>query len=137
MMGNILNGPLISIVMPSYNSEATIEESIRSVLQQTYLNWELIISDDSSIDKTVEIIHEFIANEPRIILIQHSENRGAGFSRNDAISKARGKYIAFLDSDDIWHEKKLEIQIRFMSERKLALSYTQYQKLIWRGLKAK
>ncbi|MBQ5009030.1 glycosyltransferase family 2 protein, partial [Klebsiella pneumoniae] len=75
-----------------------------------------------SIDKTVEIIHEFIANEPRIILIQHSENRGAGFSRNEAISKARGKYIAFLDSDDIWHEKKLEIQIRFMSERKLALS---------------
>ncbi|WP_323128949.1 glycosyltransferase family 2 protein, partial [Klebsiella pneumoniae] len=70
----------------------------------------------------MEIIHEFIANEPRIILIQHSENRGAGFSRNEAISKARGKYIAFLDSDDIWHEKKLEIQIRFMSERKLALS---------------
>ena len=93
MMGNIMNGPLISIVMPSYNSEATIEEAIRSVLQQTYLNWELIISDDNSIDKTVEIIHEFIANEPRIILIQHSENRGAGFSRNEAISKARGKYI--------------------------------------------
>lgn len=137
MMGNIMNGPLILIVMPSYNSEATIEEAIRSVLQQTYLNWELIISDDNSIDKTVEIIHEFIANEPRIILIQHSENRGAGFSRNEAISKARGKYIAFLDSDDIWHEKKLEIQIRFMSERKLALSYTQYQKINMEGVKGK
>ncbi|HBA7972700.1 TPA: glycosyltransferase family 2 protein, partial [Escherichia coli] len=120
-----------------FNSEKTIQAAIESVRAQTYSSWELIISDDNSSDSTVEIVEKNVLYEPRIILIQHSENRGAGFSRNDAISKARGKYIAFLDSDDIWHEKKLEIQIRFMSERKLALSYTQYQKINMEGVKGK
>ncbi|EFE7730845.1 glycosyltransferase family 2 protein, partial [Escherichia coli] len=124
-------------IMPSFNSEKTIQAAIESVRAQTYSSWELIISDDNSSDSTVEIVEKNVLYEPRIILIQHSENRGAGFSRNDAISKARGKYIAFLDSDDIWHEKKLEIQIRFMSERKLALSYTQYQKINMEGVKGK
>ncbi|EEV5967242.1 glycosyltransferase family 2 protein [Escherichia coli] len=129
--------PAVSIIMPSFNSEKTIQAAIESVRAQTYSSWELIISDDNSSDSTVEIVEKNVLYEPRIILIQHSENRGAGFSRNDAISKARGKYIAFLDSDDIWHEKKLEIQIRFMSERKLALSYTQYQKINMEGVKGK
>ncbi|EFL6936721.1 TPA: glycosyltransferase family 2 protein [Escherichia coli] len=132
-----MNIPAVSIIMPSFNSEKTIQAAIESVRAQTYSSWELIISDDNSSDSTVEIVEKNVLYEPRIILIQHSENRGAGFSRNDAISKARGKYIAFLDSDDIWHEKKLEIQIRFMSERKLALSYTQYQKINMEGVKGK
>ena len=132
-----MNIPAVSIIMPSFNSEETIQAAIESVRAQTYSNWELIISDDNSSDSTVEIVEKNVLYEPRIILIQHSENRGAGFSRNEAISKARGKYIAFLDSDDIWHEKKLEIQIRFMSERKLALSYTQYQKINMEGVKGK
>ena len=132
-----MNSPAVSIIMPSFNSEKTIQAAIESVRAQTYSSWELIISDDNSSDSTVEIVEKNVLYEPRIILIQHSENRGAGFSRNDAISKARGKYIAFLDSDDIWHEKKLEIQIRFMSERKLALSYTQYQKINMEGVKGK
>ncbi|EFK3482055.1 glycosyltransferase family 2 protein [Escherichia coli] len=132
-----MNIPAVSIIMPSFNSEETIQAAIESVRAQTYSNWELIISDDNSSDSTVEIVERNVLHEPRIILIQHSENRGAGFSRNEAISKARGKYIAFLDSDDIWHEKKLEIQIRFMSERKLALSYTQYQKINMEGVKGK
>ncbi|MED9243728.1 glycosyltransferase family 2 protein, partial [Escherichia marmotae] len=127
----------VSIIMPSFNSEKTIQDAIESVRMQTYSNWELIISDDNSSDSTVEIVEKNALDDPRIILIQHSENRGAGFSRNDAISRARGKYIAFLDSDDIWHEKKLEIQIHFMSERKLALSYTQYQKIDMEGIKGK
>ncbi|EMM4155161.1 glycosyltransferase family 2 protein [Escherichia coli] len=132
-----MNIPAVSIIMPSFNSEKTIQAAIESVRAQTFSSWELIISDDNSSDSTVEIVEKNVLYEPRIILIQHSENRGAGFSRNDAISKARGKYIAFLDSDDIWHEKKLEIQIRFMSERKLALSYTQYQKINMEGVKGK
>jgi len=128
-----MNEPLVSIIMPSYNSETTIGSAIASVIDQTYSNWELIVSDDNSSDSTVDIIEELMRTENRIKLIKHVKNNGAGFSRNAAIAEAYGKYIAFLDSDDLWHKLKLQKQITFMLENRTALSYTNYQKIDMQG----
>ncbi|MBE8232626.1 MAG: glycosyltransferase family 2 protein [Endozoicomonadaceae bacterium] len=119
---------LVSIVMPSFNSEKTIAQAISSVLSQTYSNWELIIVDDCSTDDSIGVIKNFISNEPKINLIVNRENSGAGFSRNVAIKFAKGKYIAFLDADDLWYLEKLEKQIKFMQRNDYAFTYTQYQK---------
>jgi teichuronic acid biosynthesis glycosyltransferase TuaG len=120
--------PLVSIIMPSYNSEKTIAQSIDSVLAQSYSNWQLLITDDKSSDATVSIINDYIAKDKRISLFQNNENLGAGGSRNRSIEEANGKYIAFLDSDDLWHTNKLAVQIDYMLQQKVALSYTWYQK---------
>ncbi|WP_076542404.1 glycosyltransferase [Shewanella sp. UCD-KL21] len=120
--------PLVSIIMPSYNSSGTISESIDSVLAQTYSNWELLITDDKSQDDTVNIIKRYASTDERIRLFENEENLGAGGSRNRSISSAQGKFIAFLDSDDLWYNNKLEIQISFMLKNDVALSYTWYQK---------
>lgn len=114
--------------MPSYNVEKFIEESINSVLAQTYQNWELLITDDVSKDNTVSIVKKYAKNEPRIHLVEKTNNGGAGQARNDSILRAKGRYIAFLDSDDLWMPEKLSKQISFMQHKKLAFSYTGYQK---------
>lgn len=121
--------PLVSIVMPSFNSSATIRDSIESIQRQTYTNWELLVTDDCSSDDTVEIVKNIAANDPRIILFINQKNSGAGVSRNNSIAKSSGKYIAFLDSDDLWIESKLERQVKFMIKNHIFLSYTCYQKI--------
>ena len=120
--------PLVSIIMPSYNSEKTIALSIESVLKQTYINWELIITDDKSTDETIAIIDEYVKKYKRIYLFKNDKNIGAGGSRNRSIIEAKGKYIAFLDSDDLWLNNKLSIQVDYMLRNNVALSYTWYQK---------
>jgi glycosyltransferase involved in cell wall biosynthesis len=117
---------MVSIITPAYNSEKYIAETILSVLAQSYQNWEMIIVDDSSTDKTAEIISSFKEKDSRIKYIYNSTNKGSAYSRNVALQKAKGKWIAFLDSDDLWHPKKLEKQIEFMKKNNYHFSYTNY-----------
>lgn len=117
---------LVSIITPSYNSEAFIERTIASVQKQTYTNWELLITDDCSKDNTVKLIKEIVLKDSRVKLFQLDINSGAGIARNNSIEHASGKYIAFLDSDDMWMPEKLEQQITFMENKGAALSYTSY-----------
>ena len=119
------NNGLVSVVMPSYNSEKYIKDSIESVLNQTYPYWELLIVDDCSTDETVEIIKGF--HDERIRLFQNEVNSGAAVSRNLALREAKGKWIAFLDSDDLWLPSKLEEQIKFMHDNNYNFSYTDYR----------
>jgi glycosyltransferase involved in cell wall biosynthesis len=116
---------LVSIIMPSYNTAKYISDSIKSILAQTYTNWELIIVDDCSTDNSLEIIRGF--NDPRIILLQNEKNSGAAISRNYALREAKGKWIAFLDSDDTWVPEKLEKQIKFMKSNNYAFTFTDYR----------
>lgn len=118
---------LVSIIMPSYNTGNFIEESIDSVLSQSYSNWELLIVDDCSTDTTDLIISRF--RDPRIRYFKNNRNGGAAFSRNRALREAKGKWIAFLDSDDLWMPDKLEKQIRFMKEHDYHFSYTKYEEI--------
>jgi teichuronic acid biosynthesis glycosyltransferase TuaG len=116
---------LVSIIMPSYNTAKYIGDSIKSVLAQTYGNWELIIVDDCSTDNTDEIVKEFLSDE-RIKYLKNAKNSGAAISRNYALREAKGKWIAFLDSDDLWLPEKLEKQLAFMVENGYKFSYTDY-----------
>lgn len=116
---------LVSIIMPSYNTANFITETIRSVLAQTYTNWELIIVDDCSNDNTDEVVSKFLS-DTRIRYIKNEHNSGAAISRNRALRKAKGKWIAFLDSDDLWMQDKLEKQIAFMQDNGYHFSYTNY-----------
>lgn len=119
------NKGLVSIIMPSYNSEKYIKDSIESVLNQTYPFWELLIVDDCSTDNTVDIIKSF--EDERIKLFQNKTNSGAAISRNRALREAKGKWIAFLDSDDLWLPTKLEEQIKFMLDNNYHFSFTDYR----------
>jgi len=118
---------LVSIIMPCFNTGKYIAGSIRSVLSQTYINWELLIVDDLSTDNTNEIILSF--NDVRIRYFKNDINRGAAFSRNKALSESRGRWIAFLDSDDLWVSDKLEKQIYFMEINNYVFSYTNYTEI--------
>ncbi len=120
------NNPLVSIVTPVYNSAPFLVETIKSVVSQTYINWEHLLVDDGSTDNSVEIIRELTANEPRIKLLHLPCNQGSGPARNLAIKEAQGKFIAFLDSDDIWHPEKLEKHVSFMLIHDAAFSHTSY-----------
>ncbi len=116
---------LVSIIMPSYNTGQYIGNSIKSIQEQTYQNWELIIVDDCSTDNSVEIIQAF--EEPRIRLLKNEHNSGAAISRNYALREAKGKWIAFLDSDDLWTSDKLEKQIKFMKANNYFFTFTDYR----------
>ena len=118
---------LVSIITPSYNSAKFIKYCIDSVLSQTYDNWEMIIVDDYSRDNSRELISKFAKEDNRIKPIFLGENVGAAESRNVAIKKSKGKYIAFLDSDDIWKLDKLDKQIAFMKKNDFAFTFTSYQ----------
>lgn len=115
----------VSIVMPTYNDERFVKNTILSVLNQTYGDFELIIIDDKSTDKTVDIIKSF--SDKRIRLIINKSNQGAAFSRNVGIRCANGKYIAFLDGDDCWYPDKLKNQCEFMENNNYLFSYTDYE----------
>ena len=120
-----LDDNLISIIMPSYNASKYITDSIKSVQNQTYENWELVIVDDCSKDNTLEIIKSF--NDKRIKLFVNEVNSGAAISRNRALREANGRWIAFLDSDDLWVPEKLEEQLTYMRENNYAFTYTDYR----------
>ncbi len=120
---------LVSIIMPNYNSASFIEESIVSVLSQGYENWELILVDDCSSDDSLKAIEALIADDKRIKLLQLTQNGGPAVARNRAIEEAKGRYIAFLDSDDLWHADKLSRQVSFMKDHDIALSYTGYYRI--------
>lgn len=121
--------PLVSIITPMYNSENYIAETINSVIEQTYKNWEMIIIDDNSRDCSYNIVNEYAKKDKRIKLYKNSSNEGVVKTRNKGIDIANGKYIAFLDSDDLWKPKKLTSQIEFMEQNKIVLSYTGYEKI--------
>lgn len=117
---------MVSVIMASYNKEKYISESINSVINQTYPDWELIISDDGSEDNTCSIVKRFTENDSRIKLVQSSVNLGAAHARNTALSKATGRYIAYLDADDLWCPDKLLKQLDYMRENGYAMCYTSY-----------
>ena len=119
---------LVSIIMPSYNTGRFISDTINSVLSQTYTNWELIIVDDCSTDNTDEIVNPFLT-DTRIKYLKNEKNSGAAVSRNRALREATGKWIAFLDSDDLWLPEKLEKQIEFMEKNGYSFSYTNYTEI--------
>ena len=116
---------LVSIIMPNYNSERYIQDTVSSVLAQTYQNWELLFVDDCSSDSSLELVKSF--QDDRIHIFSMEKNGGAALARNRAIEEARGKWIAFLDSDDIWMPEKLEKQIAYMHENNISFSYTDYE----------
>ena len=117
---------LVSIITACYNSEKHISDSITSVLNQTHQNWELLLVDDCSHDRTISIIKNFKKVDDRIRLFKFSENFGAAVARNKAIEEANGRFIAFLDSDDKWLPHKLEQQITFMLANSYNLTHTAY-----------
>lgn len=117
---------LVSIITPSFNCAKFIGETIDSILSQTYQNWELIITDDCSSDNSREIIQRYCDCDKRVKLFKLPKNSGAGLARNNSIKEAKGRFIAFCDSDDCWYPKKLECQLAFMIENDTALSYTSY-----------
>lgn len=119
---------LVSIIMPSYNSKKYMDTSILSVLKQTYQNWELLIVDDASTDGTKEYLQQWNNQIDKRIQVHFQEtNEGAAVARNVAMKKAKGKYIAFLDCDDLWKPKKLENQISFMQKNDYAFTFTSYE----------
>lgn len=118
---------LVSIIMPSYNTAPYIKETIQSVLDQTYQNWELIIVDDCSTDNTDDIVAEI--KDERIRYLKNEKNSGAAISRNRALREARGQWVAYLDSDDLWAAEKLEKQIGFMENNSYSFSYTDYEEI--------
>ena len=118
---------LVSIITPSYSSEKFISATIESVLNQTYKNWEMIIVDDCSPDNSNEIIESYMKKDSRIKLIKLEKNSGPAVARNRAIEEAKGRYIAFLDADDLWISDKLEKQIDFMQKNDLIFTYSAYK----------
>ena len=125
---------LVSIIMPSFNTGKYISKSIESVLAQTYPDWELIIVDDYSTDDTEQIVQPYLKDK-RIRFIRNEKNCGAAVSRNKALMETKGKWIAFLDSDDLWNPKKLSKQIQFMVEHGYHFSYTNYSEIDCEGNK--
>lgn len=115
---------LVSIIVPSYNCSKFIGDCIESVQRQTYTNWELLITDDCSKDNTVDVIKAYSDKDDRVKLFVLKENGGAAVARNNSITEAKGRYIAFLDSDDMWTPEKLEKQLEFMRQKDCALSFT-------------
>lgn len=117
---------LVSVITPSYNSEKFIADTIRSVQAQTYRDWEMIVVDDASSDATAQIVQEMAAADPRIKFYQLEKNAGAGVARQQAITLAQGRWIAFLDADDLWKTQKLQRQIEFMQSQNLPFTFSFY-----------
>jgi teichuronic acid biosynthesis glycosyltransferase TuaG len=116
----------VSIITPTFNSEKYIKKTIQSVINQTYKNWELIIVDDCSSDSTSDIIIEYTKIDSRIKLLVNNVNCGAAISRNRAITQSTGRFLSFLDADDIWFYNKLELQTNFMLINNYPISFTSY-----------
>lgn len=117
----------VSIILPVYNSEKYIKNTINSILNQTYQDYELLIIDDASTDNSLNIVNEL--KNDKFIILKNEKNKGVAFSRNKGINKAKGRFIAFIDSDDIWEKEKLEKQIKFMKDKDIAFSFTSYKRI--------
>jgi len=129
-----MNQPLVSVIMPCYNAEKYIAEAIISVIEQTYVNWELLVVDDCSKDSSVDIIRSFCEQDKRIRYYKTEfPSGGATTPRNIAIQHAQSRFIAFLDSDDIWLPTKLEQQLKLFSDEKTAIVYSNYEKINQQG----
>ena len=120
------NQPLVSVIMPCYNMEKFIAYTIESVQRQTYPHWELLIVDDTSTDGTADIVRSHQIQDDRIHFVVKPKHSGIADTRNQCISMAKGRFLAFLDADDLWHPEKLEQQLQFMMERKIGFSYSSY-----------
>ena len=118
--------PLVSVVMAVYNAERFLLEAIQSVIDQTYDNYELIVVDDASTDKTMSLLRDCQTTNPKILIKQLENNSGAGISRNEGIKLASGDIIAFLDSDDKWLPEKLEKQVDYMLENDCEVVFSSY-----------
>lgn len=122
--------PVVSVVMPAYNAGRTLAEAVDSVLAQTFQNWELILLDDGSRDGTASIARSYTRADPRIRYEANPGNLGAAASRNRGVSLARGSWIAFLDSDDVWRPEKLARQLKLAEQTGAQLLYTSYS--LWK-----
>jgi len=118
---------LVSVIMPAYNSEVFITESIQSVIHQTYSNWELLVIDDASSDTTKKIVQKFSSEDNRIRLLHNTTNSGTHHSRNKGIKAATGDFIAFLDADDQWKPEKLLKQLKVLSKPNVAACFSSYE----------
>ena len=128
-----LDSDLVSIIMPTYNCGAFIAETIATVQAQTHPRWELIVVDDCSTDDTTDVVGALAKDDPRIRYVRLETNSGAAMARNRAMELAQGRYMAFLDSDDLWHPDKLRRQIDFMTSRGVAMSCTAYAQIDEQG----
>lgn len=126
---------LVSVIIPTYNSEKYIDETLNSVLAQTYREFEIIIIDDCSKDNTWEIIKEYEKKYNNIVCLKQERNKGVAEARNRGINKATGRYIAFLDSDDLWDKEKLEKQIKLLKNTKEAVTCTKIRMINEKGEK--
>ena len=120
---------LVSIITPNWNCAKYICETIKSVQAQTYQNWEMIIVDDCSTDNSEEVVKPFLELDKRIRFLKNGKNSGAAVSRNYALREAKGRWIAFLDSDDLWLPEKLEKQLKFMVQHNYAFTYHEYTEM--------
>jgi teichuronic acid biosynthesis glycosyltransferase TuaG len=124
-----MNAQLVSIIVPAYKAASYIGRTIESVLAQTYRDWEMLIADDCSPDNTREVVGEWAARDARIKLIAREKNGGPAAARNSALENAQGRWIAFLDSDDIWLPAKLERSIAHAQANRAALLFTAYRRI--------
>jgi len=118
---------LVSVITPCYNCAPFIAETIKSVIAQTYTNWEMLIVDDCSTDGSYETALQYAANDKRVKVYRMEQNSGAAACRNKAIELSQGEYLAFLDSDDLWLPEKLEKQLQFMIKNDADFSFTEYE----------
>ncbi|WP_341226350.1 glycosyltransferase family 2 protein [uncultured Arcticibacterium sp.] len=118
----------VSIITPMFNAADYIAETIESVLNQSHQNWELLISDDCSSDNSVALVNEYVAKDERIKLFCNTENSGPAETRNRSLSNATGRFMAFLDADDLWSPNKLEEQLHFMLNKSIGFSFTEFHR---------
>jgi teichuronic acid biosynthesis glycosyltransferase TuaG len=118
---------LVSVIIPVYNAGMFLSDTILTVINQTYTNWELLLIDDYSNDNSIEIIEKYIRQDDRIKLFRMDRNSGVALARNKGIEESQGVYIAFLDADDLWDTRKLEKQVTFMQSNKHAFTFTGYE----------
>lgn len=128
-----MRGPEVSIITPAYNAAKFIIGTIDSVVSQSFQDWELLIVDDASTDGTADLVREKYAADTRVKVIALAENSGAAVARNTAIEAAQGRFIAFIDSDDLWLPEKLELQVAWMIERNCSFSFTAYERILPSG----
>ena len=128
-----MQNDLISIITPIYKSEKFIEKTIKCVLAQTYSNWEMLLVDDCTPDDSDKIIKKYVNNDSRIKYFKLDKNSGAAIARNKALKESNGRFIAYLDADDLWKKEKLEKQIKFMKNNNYAFTCTDYEKIDEKG----
>ena len=116
----------VNIITPAYKCKSTIRETYESIKQQTFSNWEWIIIEDNSPDDSFEFIQNMVKGDSRVVVLRTEKNSGAAVARNVGINYAKGRFIAFLDSDDLWLKDKLKLQLKFMKDSNYALTYTNY-----------